>query len=185
VTESNAVANQAAERYASALFELAEASGELEKVAADLASFTASLKSSPDLRRLAHSPLYDSETKAKALAAVADKAGFTALTRKFLGMAAMNRRAAELPQIAALFQDMLDGARGHTRARVTSAAPLSDAETARLKASLRATLGRDVELTATVDPSLLAGLRVRVGSRLFDSSLRTKLQGLRSSMKEA
>jgi F-type H+-transporting ATPase subunit delta len=185
VTESSAVANQAAERYASALFDLAEGAGELDRAAADLAAFVAALAASPDLRRLAQSPLYDAETKAKGMVAVAEGAGLSPLIRKFLGMVASNRRAGDLAEIAAVFRAMVDSARGHTRARVASAAPLSDAQTASLKSSLRAALGRDVELDQTVDPSLLAGLRVRVGSRLFDSSLRSRLQGLRTSMKEA
>lgn len=185
MTESNAVANLAAERYASALFDLAQDAGELDRAAADLSAFAAALKTSPDLKRLVQSPLYDADAKAKGLAAVAEKAGFSPLTRKFLGMVAQNRRAAELGQIAVVFQSMVDRARGNMRARVASAAPLSDAEVAKLKASLRTAIGQDVELEQTVDPSLLAGLRVRVGSRLFDSSLRTRLQGLRNSMKEA
>lgn len=185
MTDSHAVANQAAERYAGALFELAQSAGDLDRVAADLAALADALKTSPDLKRLAHSPLFDADAKARGLAAVAEKAGFAPLTRKFLGMVAINRRAAELGDIAAVFRSMVDRARGHTRARVASAAPLGDAEIARLKASLSAALGRDVELDQIVDPSLLAGLRVRVGSRLFDSSLRTRLQGLRTSMKEA
>lgn len=185
MTDSHAVVSQAAERYASALFELAESAGQTDAVAADLAGFRTALSESADLKRLIDSPLYDAEEKAKALAAVAEAAGFSPLTRKFLGMAASNRRADALGDAARAFLDMVDRARGHSRARVVSAAPLDEAQTQQLKSSLRAVMGREVELDASVDPSLLAGLRVRVGSRLFDSSLRARLEGLRSAMKEA
>lgn len=185
MTESAVVVNQAAERYASALFDLAQQAGSLDAAAADLAALAAALKSSPDLKRLVQSPLYDAETKAKGLSAVAQQAGFSTLTRKFLGAVAVNRRAADLPAIQAVFADLVARAKGHARANVASASPLDAADTAKLKASLRVALGHDVALETSVDPSLLAGLRVRVGSRLFDSSLRSKLQGLRSSMKEA
>jgi len=185
VTDSQAVVSQAAERYASALFDLAQDAGQTDAVAADLAGFRTALSESADLQRLIASPLYDAEQKARALAAVGEAAGFSPLTRKFLGMAAANRRADELAEAAGAFLDMVARAKGHSRARVVSAAPLDATETDKLKSSLRAVMGRDVELDQAVDPSLLAGLRVRVGSRLFDSSLRAKLEGLRSAMKEA
>ncbi len=185
MTDPTPAVNQAAGRYASALFELAGQAGELDRVSAELSGFAALLKESADLRRLVQSPLYGAEAKARGLAAVAEKAGFSPLVRKFLGAAAANRRAGDLADIIGAFQAMLARSKGHTRAHAASAAPLTDSEIARLKASLRAALGRDAELELSVDPTLLAGLRVRVGSRLFDSSLRSKLRGLRSAMKGA
>lgn len=185
VTESNAIVNEAAERYARALFDLVEDAGALDAAAADMASLAGALKESADLRRMAASPLHDSEDKAKALIALADAAGYSPLTRNFLGVIARNQRAAELTGITSAFLAMVATKRGHTRAMVTSAAPLDAAETEALRASLRTALGHDVELQTSVDPALIAGLRVRVGSRLFDSTLRSKLEGLRSAMKEA
>lgn len=185
MNDDHAIVNEAAERYAEALFELAAEAKAVEAVEADLAQLEEMLRESADLKRVAMSPLYEADEKAAALTAVADKAGFNELTRKFLGMAAKNRRARELPDIIAAFAALAAAARGAVRANAVTATELSDADMKALKASLKKALGRDVEIDAKVDPSLIAGLKVMVGSRLFDSSLKSRLQGLRAAMKEA
>ena len=185
MNDDNAILNEAAQRYAEALFELAEDAKALEAIEADIAGMKALLADSEPLRQALKSPLYDSEDKAKALEAIAEKAGFQALTRKFLGAAATNQRAASLQDMIAAFEALAAEKRGAATARVTSAHELGAAELKSLKSALKSAIGRDVEIDAAVDPSLIAGLKIRIGSRLFDSSLRTRLQGLRSAMKEA
>ncbi len=185
VNDDHAIVNEAAERYAEALFELAAEAKTVESVEADLVQLKEMLRESADLKRVAMSPLYEAEEKAAALTAVAEKAGFNELTRKFLDMAAKNRRARELSDIIAAFAALAAAARGAVRANAVTATELTDADMEALKESLKKALGRDVEIDAKVDPSLIAGLKVMVGSRLFDSSLKSRLQGLRAAMKEA
>lgn len=185
MNDEHAIVNEAAERYAEALFELATEANAAEAVEADLASLKSMLRESADLRRAVNSPLVDAEDKASAMTALADKAGFQGLTRKFLGMVAENRRAGALMDMIYAFEALSAKERGATRAKVTSAEALSDKELDAVRASLKTALGRDVEIDAKVDPALIAGLKIKVGSRLFDSSLRTRLERLRATMKEA
>lgn len=183
MANESAGASGLAERYATALFELAEADGRLDAVAADLKNFGALMDASPDLARLIRSPITSRTDKENAVAAVAEKAGFDDLTRRFLGTLARNRRLFVVRDVAMAYLGQLAAGRGETTAEVASAAELSDAQMDSLRAALKKAVGGDVAVHTRVDPGLLGGLVVKVGSRMVDSSLRTKIQQLRLAMK--
>ncbi len=172
-------------RYAQALFDLANDHGRVAAVEADLKSFKAMRAESADLRTLLVSPAFSGEDKLKALQALAAAAGFDPLTRKFMGLMATNRRASSLPAAITAFEALSAAQRGVVAAEVTTAVPLTTAQEAGLKAALRQALGKDPEIETRVDASILGGLKVRVGSRLYDSSLRSKLDSLRFALKRA
>lgn len=172
-------------RYAQALFDLAEEGQALDAVRADLKSLRKAWAESADLRRLASSPVISGEDKARGLIAIADKASFNALTRKFLGLLAQNGRAGDLTAVIAGFDRLYAMRTGLVSAEVVSAAPLDAAQMSAIKASLRKALGKDPELEARVDPALLGGLKVKVGSRLYDASLKTKLDQMKFALKRA
>jgi F-type H+-transporting ATPase subunit delta len=172
-------------RYARALFELAKDQGDVAAVEADLKSLKAMRADSADLRTLISSPAFDAEEKGKGLAAVAEAAGFSATTRKALGLVAANRRASALPSIISAFEKLAAEDRGAISAEVVTAMPLSPAQTKALAAALRTALGKDPEVETRVDPSLLGGLKVRVGSRLYDASLKSRLDSLKFALKRA
>ena len=172
-----------AERYASALYELADDAKALDQVAADLRALKAMMGSSQDFVRLIRSPVLGRADQAKAVTALAEKAGFHDLTRKFLGTLASNRRLFTLASVTEAFLAELARRRGETTADVTSAIALTPAQTAALEQSLRSVLGAKVSVDLKVDPSLIGGLVVRVGSRMIDTSLATKLRRLRLAMK--
>jgi len=172
-------------RYAQALFELAEQGKALEAVEADLKALKAMREESADLRKALASPAFTAEDKGKALAGVADAAGLSPLTRKFLGLLAANGRASALPAAIAAFERLAAAHRGAVAAEVVTALPLSAAQLKGVAAALRQALGKDPELTARVDPAILGGLKVRVGSRLFDASLKSRLDSLKFALKRA
>ena len=172
-------------RYATALYELADQAGALDAVAADLNGLSGLIDTSDDLKRLVRSPIFSAEEQAKAMATIMDKAGSEALTRNFVGVVIRNRRIAALQDMARAYARMLATARGEMTAEVTSAHALDDAQVAALKEALNAAMGRDVQIDTNVDKGLLGGLIVKVGSRMIDSSLRTKLNNLKFAMKEA
>ena len=172
-----------AERYASALFDLADERRAIDSVAEDLRRLRAMLADSSDLERLVRSPVLSREQQAKAVAAIAEQAGFDGLTRNFLGLLARNRRLFAVSAMIKAFLAELARRRGEVTAQVTSAAPLSESQLAKVTDSLRRSVGGKVSVDLSVDPSLLGGLVVRVGSRMVDSSLRTKLQRLELAMK--
>ena len=170
-------------RYASALFELAETAKALDAVAQDLATFRRMLDESADLRRLIASPVVGRALLGKALMAVLDAAQISGLARKFIGLVAANRRARELPGMAAAFLAELARRRGETTATVTTAVPLTPEQLSQLTTTLKGLVGAKVAVDARVEPDILGGLVVKVGSRLFDSSIRSKLQRLQLAMK--
>lgn len=171
-------------RYASALFELADSSKSLDQVAQDLTTFRRLVAESVDLARLIASPVIPRALQGKALLAVLDAAGISGLTRNFVGTVAANGRARDLPAMASAFLAELAARRGETTAAVTSAVPLSPAQLQQLSDALRSVLGSNkVSIDARVEPDILGGLVVKVGSRLFDSSVRSKLQRLQLAMK--
>ncbi len=171
-------------RYASALFELADSSKSLDQVAQDLTTFRKLVAESADLARLIASPVIPRALQGKALLAVLDAAGISGLTRNFVGTVAANGRARDLPAMASAFLAELAARRGETTATVTSAVPLSPAQLQQLSDALRSVLGSNkVSIDARVEPDILGGLVVKVGSRLFDSSVRSKLQRLQLAMK--
>ena len=170
-------------RYANALFDLAQDQKLVDAVSADLASLRRALETSADLARLVRSPVFSADDHAKALKAVLDKMGANALTVKFVLLLAQKRRLFVLTQIIFAYEHVVAKSRGETEAEVTAARALSDGEIAELKSALKSKLGKEPRLHTKVDPTLLGGLVVKVGSRMIDSSLRTKLDGLRAAMK--
>lgn len=173
-----------ADRYATALFGLAENDKQLAAIEGDLGRFTGLLDESADLKRLVRSPVFSSEDQARAVGAVMEKAGIGGLVANLVKVAAGNRRLFMVPDIIAAFRRMLASHRGEVSAEVTSAEPLNDSQLADLKAALKASLGKDVSLSTEVDPALIGGLVVKVGSRMIDGSVRTKLNSLKLVMKE-
>lgn len=174
----------AAGRYASALFDLAQQEGKVAEVEGHLKSFEAMLDSSPDLMRLVRAPVFAADAQAKAIAAIADKAGIGGIAGNFLRLVARNRRLFMLPEMIKTFRRLASRARGEVEAEVASAHPLTKAQIDALTDTLKASVGRDIKLDMKVDPALLGGLVVKVGSRMIDSSLRTKLNSLKTRMKE-
>jgi F-type H+-transporting ATPase subunit delta len=172
-------------RYATALFELAESEGKLDAAASDLAGVQTLINESDDLRRVVLSPVFGADEQAHAFAAILDRAGIKGLVANFIGLVIRNRRLFALPDMITGFNRLLAVKRGEMSADVTSAHPLSDAQLASLKQSLKTATGRDVQINAKVDAGLLGGLIVKVGSRMIDSSLKTKLSSLKIAMKEA
>jgi F-type H+-transporting ATPase subunit delta len=172
-------------RYASALFDLARDQGALDAVGGDLQTVKRMLAESPELRRLVRSPILSREDQARALEALADRAGFYQLTRQFLGFLAQKRRLFALPQIIDAYAAMLALHKGEVAAEVVSAVPLTDEQLAAVRDQLARAVGQKVNVAAAVDPDLLGGLVVRVGSRMLDASLRTKLHQLELAMRGA
>lgn len=170
-------------RYASALFDLADDANAIDGVSADLDGLSALINDSDDFMRFIKSPVLSREDQAKGIAAIASQAGLNAITQKFLGLVASNRRLFALPDMIRAFQALLAARRGLVTADVTAATELTDAQSQSLSESLKAAVGTSVTMTTKVDPSLLGGLIVRVGSRMVDSSLKSKLQRLKLSMK--
>ena len=166
-------------RYASALFELADTAKSLDQVAQDLTTFRTMVGSSPDLARLLASPVIGRALQGKALLAVLDAAAIKGLTRNFIGAVAANGRARELVAMATAFLAELASRRGET-----TVVPLAPAQLQQLNDALRSVLGSSkISIDARVEPEILGGLVVKVGSRLFDSSIRSKLQRLQLAMK--
>jgi F-type H+-transporting ATPase subunit delta len=170
-------------RYANAVFELAQEQVLVDTVAADLAALKGMIAASSDLARLVKSPLFSNEDQARALKPVLDRMGVNPLTAKFLLTLTGKRRLFALEAVIAAYDRLVARLKGEVRAEVTSAHQLSPAQTAELKSVLKARLGREPRLEARVDPTLLGGLVVKVGSRMIDSSLRTKLAGIRAAMR--
>jgi len=172
-------------RYATALFELAQEAKSLDQVAADLDAFKKMLDESEDLVRLVRSPVFAAHDQIRALDALFAKAGIKGLAANFIRLAARNRRLFAIADMIADYRALLAAQRGEISAEVTSADKLSARQVSRLKAELKAAVGRDVLLAQKVDPAILGGLIVKVGSRMVDSSLATKLNTLKVAMKGA
>jgi F-type H+-transporting ATPase subunit delta len=184
LSDTDVITGEAPVRYAQALLDLAEDAKSLTRVEKDLKSFNKMLASSQDLQRLVASPAFGVEDKVKALTAVAKKAKLSALTTQFIGTVAGNNRAGELKGIISAFTDLLAKRRGTQVAKVTSAQKLTAAQLTSIKTQLKKSAGQAVNIETTVDPDLLGGFVVRLGSRLYDSSLKTKLEDMRLALKE-
>jgi len=165
------------------LYELADEAKTLDQVAEDLRGLKALLADSDDFKRLVRSPVIKRDEQERAIAAVASQAGCQALTGNFLRLVAHNRRLFALGEMIEAYLSILSTRRGEVQAKVTAAHALSDDQISRLETALREVAGAKVSLEAHVDQSLLGGLVVQLGSRMYDSSLRTKLQRLQSAMK--
>lgn len=172
-------------RYAQALFDLANDENKMAAVEADLKALKSMCADSKDLRTLLSSPAFSAEDKGRALAAIAAKAKLNATTQKFLGLLAANGRASGLMSVITSFEALAAAARGAVSAQVTTAVPLTPAQSKGVAAALRSALGKDPEIETRVDPALLGGIKVQVGSRLFDASLRSKLDSLKFALKRA
>jgi F-type H+-transporting ATPase subunit delta len=172
-------------RYATALFELARDQKSIDSVKADLDRFEKMLADSPELVRLVRSPVFTSEAQTKALSAVLDKAGIKGTAANFLKVLTKNRRLFAVGDVLRSFRALVAKFRGEATAEVTVAEKLSDKNLDALKAALKAVSGKDVDLNVKVDPSIIGGLVVKLGSRMVDSSLRTKLNSIKHAMKEA
>ncbi len=173
------------DRYAQALFDLALETGKLDQVRANLKSLKAAWGESADLRRLATSPIMANDDQVKGLTAIAQSARFEDSTRNFLGLLAQNGRARDLPAVIAGYEALYACHTGVVSAEVVSAQELTTAQLTHIRGALLQSLGKAPELTARVDPSILGGLKVRVGSRLFDASLKTKLDQMKFALKRA
>jgi F-type H+-transporting ATPase subunit delta len=170
-------------RYASALFDLARESNAIDSVKKSLADLRAGLAESADLSALIGSPVIGRADAAKAIEAVAKAMKLDSLTAKFLGVLAENRRLADLPKMIDAFDAIVADHRGEVTAQVTSAHPLTSAQLKTLTANLKSRVGRDVTVAATVDPAILGGLVVQLGSQLIDGSIRTRLNSFATAMK--
>ena len=170
-------------RYASALFDLAAEDGTVTAVESDLEKLGAALDESDELRGLIHNPEVPRAAKGKAIEGVATVLGLSQMTQKFLGVLAANRRLAALPGIVRAFRAIAAAQRGEVTAEVTSAHALTDEQLDALKQKLTAREGRTVKLSTRVDPDLLGGLVVTIGSKRIDGSIRTRLNSLAQAMK--
>jgi len=170
-------------RYASALFDLANEQNQLDEVDRDLGKFQGLLDQSEDLSRLVKSPAFAAEEQERALGAVMDWAAIGATTGNFLKVVTRNRRLFAAEDMITTFRALLARHRGEVAAEVQSAVALTDAQLAALREKLKSSYGKDVRLDAKVDPSLLGGLVIKIGSRMFDSSLKTKLTDLKVVLK--
>jgi F-type H+-transporting ATPase subunit delta len=178
VTSATAGSSGLADRYASALFEIADTAGALDAVAAELKQLEAMVVESRELSRLIASPVISRQTQWRAVSAVLQAAGTSDLLRRFVGVVADNRRLATLPQIIAAFQRKLAERRGETSVEVISAQPLSPTQLAALTSALQKSVSKNIALTTRTEAALLGGMIVKVGSRMVDSSLSTKLNRL-------
>ena len=170
-------------RYAVALFDLARDSSSLDTVAASLAGIKAAIAESADFKGLINNPVLSRDAAGKTIAAVAGTLGTDPLTKNFLGVLAQNRRLSQLPAIIRAYETLLSNHKGEVRAEVTSAHPLDAGQVAALAQNLRTRVGREVALDTKVDPAILGGLVVKIGSQMIDSSIRTRLNSLALAMK--
>lgn len=184
LTETTIVSG-VAQRYAGALFELALEANALDAVGADLDRFDGLVKESPDLARLVKSPVFAADEQLRAIDAILSRAGIGGLAANLIRIAAQNRRLFVLPDMVKAYRALVAAHRGEATADVVSAEPLSETQVSALKDALRGvTGGKDVKLVSSVDPSLIGGLIVKVGSRMIDTSLKTKLTSLKVALKE-
>ena len=172
-------------RYATALFELASEANAIDAVKADLERFDALVAESPDLLRLVRSPVFSADEQLQALSAVLERAGIGGLAAKFLKLVTANRRLFAVRDMVKAFRELVAIHKGEATAEVTVAEQLKDDHVAALRNALKAVSGKDVDLAIKVDPAIIGGLVVKLGSRMVDTSLRTKLNAIRHAMKEA
>jgi F-type H+-transporting ATPase subunit delta len=183
VASEEPVISGLARRYATAVLELAQEEKSVDALEKDFVVLKRLIAESPDLARLVRAPVFTRDEQRKGMDAILRRIEAAPLTVRFVLTLAAKRRLFILTDIIRGFELFVARLRGETSAQITSARPLSDAQTAELKSILKGKLSRDVHLDTRVDPSLLGGLIVKVGSRMIDSSLRTKLEGLRTAMR--
>lgn len=185
MADDNPNVSGVAGRYATALFELARDEKSIDSVKADLDKFDAMVAGSADLTRLVRSPVFTADMQAKALSVVLSKAGIGGTTAKFLNVLIANRRLFAVRDVIRAYRSLVARFKGEASADVTVAEQLSDKSLEALKGALKSVTGKDVDLKVKVDPAIIGGLVVKLGSRMVDSSLRTKLNSIKNAMKEA
>lgn len=184
VSEPASISTGIASRYAQAMFELSRDAGEMAQLESDVDTLDAAIKDSADLRTLIASPLYSREDLARAIDAVAAATGLSHSFRNLLALMAQNRRLFVIPQLLTRLRAMISEAKGEVTAEVTTAKALTKTQSDRLSKALSASAGKDVKIVATVDESLIGGLVVKIGSKMIDTSIRSKLMALQNTMKE-
>jgi F-type H+-transporting ATPase subunit delta len=184
VAREESIVSGMAGRYATALFELALEERAVDAVKADLDRFDALIGESADLRRLVRSPVFTAEEQTRALAAVLDQAGIGGIAPRFLKVVSSNRRLFAVRDMLKAFRTLVARHKGEVTAEVTLAETPNEQHLAAIKAALASATGKTVNVDVTVDPSIIGGLVVKLGSRMVDSSLRTKLNALKHAMKE-
>lgn len=185
MADEDTIVSGMAGRYALALFSLAQESHATGEVATALKTFDGLIAESPDLQRLIRSPVFSAPEQIKALGAILARAGIFGVTANFIKLVAGKRRLFAIRDMIADYRKLYDSERGVVNAEVTVAAPLSDAHVDALKEALgEATRGKDVDISVKIDPSIIGGLVVKLGSRMVDGSLKTKLNAIRTRMKE-
>jgi len=183
VSKSAASTSGAAGRYASAIFDLARESNALDSMESDFTALNGLISDSDDLSRVVNSAAYSRDNQQKAMSAIMSKAGMSDLASRFVSLMVSKGRLGALPGAIAGFNELLADHRAETVAEVTSATPLTDEQRDKLAANLKSSFGKDVKIDASVDPSLLGGLIVKIGSKMIDNSLKAKLSGLQLAMK--
>lgn len=184
MSETASTATGIAGRYALAVFDLVKEANGVKALEADVAALEGAMGESADLRALISSPVYSREEQAAAIAAIAKKMKISAVLANTLGLMASNRRLFVLPQLLSGLKAMIAEEKGEVTADVTAAAGLTKAQETKLAATLKKSVGKDVKLNVSVDESLIGGLIVKVGSKMIDTSIRSKLASLQNSMKE-
>jgi F-type H+-transporting ATPase subunit delta len=185
VAGEDGIVSGMAGRYATALFDLARESNAIDQVQSDLKFFDALIASNPDLARLVRSPVFGADEQEKALTAVLKKAGIGGIAAKFLRVLTKNRRLFAVREMIRGFNARVAAHKGEVTAQVTVAEQLNDARMNDVRSALREVTGKDVQIDVNVDPSIIGGLKVKLGSRMVDASLRTKLNSIKIAMKEA
>ena len=184
VSEPASISSGIAARYATAIFEIAKENNNLEKLEENVGDLALAIGDSPDLRDLIASPVYSRQSMKAAVLAVADKMDLIPALRNALGLMAEKRRLFVVPQLLEHLREMIADAKGEVTAEVTSATALSDEQAAKLAETLKSSVGKDVKIKTTVDEGLIGGLVVKVGSKMIDTSIRSKLNSLQNAMKE-
>jgi F-type H+-transporting ATPase subunit delta len=185
LASQDTIVSGVAGRYATALFDLARESNTIDALKTDLDRFDALIAGSDDLLRLVRSPVFSADEQLQALTAVLERAAIAGLAERFLKLVAANRRLFAVRDMVKAFGALVADHKGEATAEVTVAEQLKDEHVAALRAALKAVTGKDVDLAVKVDPAILGGLVVKVGSRMVDTSLRTKLNAIKHAMKEA
>ncbi len=184
MSESVSISTGIADRYATAVFEIAQSEGAIDALSSDLDQIEAALAESDDFRAVITSPVYSRDQQGKAISAVADKMGLGKTLANTMRLMASKRRLFVLPQLASELRAKIAEAKGIVTAEITSAGELTDKQTKDLAAVLKEKAGKDVDMSITVDESLIGGMIVKMGSQMIDTSVRAKLDALKNSMKE-
>ena len=184
VSEPASISSGIAARYATAVYELAQDAGQIKDIENDLNALSDALKDSSDFRALIHSPIYSRSEQGDAIKAIAAKMGLSEIMTNTLNLMASKRRLFVLPQLVAALRARISEEKGEVTADVVSAKELTKAQSDKLAKTLKASTGKDVAMNVTVDDSLIGGLIVKVGSKMIDTSIRSKLAALQNAMKE-